>query len=74
MKNRNILIIILLAVLCTTTFAQKVKGRATKKQKTTAIAEETPAQKLYRSMLPATARVMFIDSVVTDKAKFLRTA
>lgn len=72
MKNRNILIIILLAVLCTTTSAQKVKGRATKKQKTTAIAEETPAQKLYRSMLPATARVMFIDSVVTDKAKFLR--
>ena len=32
---------------------------------------ETSGQKLFKSMLPSTAKVMFIDSVVVSKADFL---
>ena len=33
---------------------------------------ETAGQKLFKSMLPATAKVMFVDSVVVSKANFLK--
>lgn len=45
-------------------------GKATKVVKPVAPAE-TSGQKLFKSMLPATAKVMFIDSVVVSKADFL---
>lgn len=32
----------------------------------------SPGQKLFKQMLPATAKVMFVDSVVVDKNDFLR--
>ncbi len=35
------------------------------------VVEKTPEEKLYDEFLPSTAKVMFIDSVVVDKADFL---
>ena len=45
-------------------------GKATKVVKPVAHVE-TSGQKLFKSMLPSTAKVMFIDSVVVSKADFL---
>lgn len=36
------------------------------------VAVASPGLKLFKSMLPATAKVMFVDSVVVDKDDFLR--
>ncbi|MBR1469862.1 MAG: hypothetical protein IJ605_07125 [Prevotella sp.] len=35
------------------------------------VVEETPAERLFKTMLPATAKVLFIDSVVVEKDGFL---
>ena len=35
------------------------------------VVEETPAERLFKTMLPSTAKVMFIDSTVVDKESFL---
>lgn len=58
------------AILCAS--AQRVRKVAAKPKKPAAVVVEPPGQKLFKAMLPATAKVMFIDSVVVDKADFLR--
>lgn len=58
------------AILCAP--AQRVRKVAARTKKPAAVVVETPGQKLFKAMLPATAKVMFIDSVVVDKADFMR--
>lgn len=45
--------------------------RRGKVAKAAAVTQESPAEKLYKLMLPSTAKIMFIDSVVVDKKDFL---
>lgn len=68
MKIQKYILLCLLAMGCMTVGAQK------KHTKTKGIAKpavETPAQRLFQSMLPSTAKVMFIDSIVVGKRDFL---
>ena len=51
--------------------AQSKKKAAKKKAKTEMTDEQERVDELRERMLPATAQVMFIDSVVTDKAGFI---
>ncbi|MDO4994963.1 MAG: hypothetical protein Q4E32_08170 [Bacteroidales bacterium] len=57
-----------LALGSTTAGAQKKHPKAKVVTKTMT---ETPAQRLFQSMLPSTAKVMFIDSIVVGKRDFL---
>lgn len=50
--------------------AQK-KGKAKVKKKATPVVVEDPGLLLYKSMIPSTAKILFIDSVVVDKKTFL---
>lgn len=61
-------VIILSAVVAASAYAQKGRSRL---GRSAANATETPSQKLYTAMLPATAKVMFIDSLVVGKEEFL---
>ena len=68
--NKRVLYIILsiLLVVCPV-WGQRNKRTAA--HKAAAVETETAADRLYATMLPATAKVMFIDSMVVDKASFL---
>lgn len=72
MRRLLICIVLLSFISVGTVSAQKARKRKAKPAKQVAVVEETPAQKLYNSMLPATAKVFFFDSVVVDKADFLK--
>ena len=52
-----------------TATAQKKKVKA--KRATPTAVEVNPGLKLYKSMIPSTAKLMFVDSVVVDKVNFL---
>lgn len=67
MANIKILFLLTaLLMLGTTSDAQTNKRRPARKAQQTKV-EPNPADVLYETMLGSTARVMFIDSVVTDK-------
>ena len=70
MKKRHIVLSLLITVSCCTMFAQKRKTIKPKKPKVQPVVL-TPSEILYQSMLGATAKLMFVDSVVVDKADFL---
>lgn len=73
MKIKNTIVTLLLVAVVLPATAQKRK--AVKKATPVAqpvVVEETPAQRLYKAMLPATAKVMFIDSMVVDKDSFIK--
>ncbi|MCR5130143.1 MAG: hypothetical protein K6C10_01610 [Prevotella sp.] len=72
MRTKNILAIILMLALTLPAVAQKRKA-AHKAVAQPVVVEETPAQRLFKTMLPATAKVMFVDSIVVDKADFLNS-
>ena len=64
--------ILTIAIALSTTLsatAQK-KGKVKTKRPTTTVVE-SPGLKLYKSMIPSTAKLMFVDSVVVDKKDFL---
>lgn len=67
---RRILFLFLFFTLSIGSFAQRKKPMGLKAKAT----QEVPSEglKLFKSMLPATAKVMFIDSVVVPKSDFLR--
>lgn len=67
-KLKIYLFITLLSLSVSTLCAQR--GRVKPKKKVAAV-EESPEQKLYKTMLPTTAKVMFIDSVVVGKEEFI---
>ena len=65
---KKICLLLLVSVFCFgTADAQKRK----KTSKKAAVPQLTPQEKLFEELLPATAMVMFVDSVVVDKDKFL---
>ena len=72
MRSSRIIILFLILTISSGVYAQKRKGRAAKGKAAQAVVVETPEEILFKSMLPATAKVMFIDSVVVDKNNFLR--
>ncbi len=66
---KKLIIFIILASLCIgEAYAQK---RRRVRKKKVEVVEKTPEQKLYDELLFSTAQVMFIDSLVVDKATFL---
>lgn len=64
--KKYLIALLALALFAVPTQAQKRKGRVKVVHK-----EESPGERMYKSMLSATAKVMFIDSVVVDKDDFL---
>ena len=70
MKKRYLIFTLIIACLCTTGYAQRKKARATVKPKPQPV-QLSAADLLYRNMLGATAKVMFVDSVVVEKSLFL---
>lgn len=74
MKQKIIMLMVMALLAAETGHAQRQrtvgKARPTKKAGRPAM-QETPANSLYRTMLPATAKVMFVDSMVVAKADFL---
>ncbi len=68
MKYLRIFCFIMALCLTTNVSAQKTKRKAKPKPKEVV---ETPGQKLFKSMLPSTAKVMFVDSIVVPKRGFL---
>ena len=71
MNTRKIITLLLAMAFFAPTMAQKRKSTKKTAAPKSVVVEETPAQRLYKAMLPATAKVMFIDSVVVDKQGFL---
>ncbi|MBR6494752.1 MAG: hypothetical protein IKT22_05760 [Prevotella sp.] len=71
MNTRKIITLLLAMAFFAPTMAQKRKSTKKTAAPKPVVIEETPAQRLYKAMLPATAKVMFIDSVVVDKQGFL---
>lgn len=68
---RKFVILFLATAFCLSpSYAQKRKPKRTPKPYVV-VAEKTPEEKLFEQLLPSTAKVMFIDSVVVDKATFL---
>lgn len=67
--NLKILTIVIALSTTLSATAQK-KGKVKTKRPTTTVVE-SPGLKLYKSMIPSTAKLMFVDSVVVDKKDFL---
>lgn len=70
MKSKILYLLLALLAVCTTANAQTKKKKTVRKVQQVKV-EPTPEEILYEDMLPSTARVMFIDSMVTDKSSFL---
>jgi len=69
---RKVLFIIFVLSFCmSSTYAQKRKKKPVAKKEVEVVIEKTPQELLFEELLPSTAKVMFIDSVVVDKAVFL---
>lgn len=67
----NLKILTIVIALSTTLSATvQKKGKAKAKRSIPAVVE-SPGMKLYKSMIPSTAKLMFVDSVVVDKKDFL---
>ena len=71
MKHLKIIVIIMVLLGCLPIEAQKKKTVKKAVKPAAPVVEKTPQEILYENMLPATAKVMFIDSIVVDKADFL---
>ena len=70
MKKRNLIFTLIMACFCTAGYAQRKKAKAAVKPKPQPV-QLSAADLLYRNMLGATAKVMFVDSVVVEKSLFL---
>ena len=66
---KKLIILMMLISACVSTQAQK--HRRVKRAAVKVEAEPSPEEKLYASMLPSTAKIMFIDSLVVDRDSFL---
>lgn len=67
----NLKILTIAIALSTTLSATAQKKGKVKTKRPTTTAVESPGLKLYKSMIPSTAKLMFVDSVVVDKKDFL---
>lgn len=70
MKKRYLIFTLIMACFCTAGYAQRKKAKAAVKPKPQPV-QLSAADLLYRNMLGATAKVMFVDSVVVEKSLFL---
>lgn len=70
MKKRYFVLILIIACLCNASYAQKKRVKKQVKPKPQPV-EVSAANLLYRNMLGATAKVMFVDSMVVEKSLFL---
>ena len=70
MKKRYLIFTLIMACFCTAGYAQRKKAKAPVKPKPQPV-QLSAADLLYRNMLGATAKVMFVDSVVVEKSLFL---
>ena len=70
MRKPCLLIFALVSLLCLPMTAQK-RNTPVKPQQPAAPVE-TPAQRMFKSMLSSTAKIMFIDSMVVDKDDFIK--
>lgn len=68
MKRLTVILLMLLALGIGEGQAQR---RKVVKKKQPEIIEETPQEKLFKSMVGNTAKVMFVDSLVVDRSDFL---
>ena len=66
---KKLIILMMLISACVSTQAQK--HRRVKRPVIKVETEPSPEEKLYASMLPSTAKIMFIDSLVVDRDSFL---
>jgi hypothetical protein len=66
--KRLLLFIVISALCCGPMSAQRHKSKKKAKE---VVEEKTPEEKLYDELLFSTAKIMFIDSMVVDKADFL---
>ena len=66
---KKLIILMMLISACVSTQAQK--HRRVKRPAVKVSTEPSPEEKLYASMLPSTAKIMFIDSLVVDRDSFL---
>ena len=67
---KKLFLLFLVATFCLSPiYAQRRKSKA--KRQVVVVPEKTPEEKLFEELLPSTAKIMFIDSVVVDKATFL---
>ena len=72
MKIKATIVGVLLFTIAISSMAQNRKTvRKSSPVSKPVVVEETPAERLFKSMLSGTAKVMFIDSIVTDKDSFL---
>ncbi len=71
LKTKIISLSLLMLATGVTAGAQSRKKAAPKKANTETTDEQERVEELRKRMLPATAQVMFIDSMVTDKADFI---
>ena len=72
MKNIRTITLLLCALIALTTQAQKRKATKRTTPKKEVVVEKTPGEILYDEMLPSTAKVMFVDSIVVKKDDFLK--
>lgn len=63
--------LILIAIAMSLTLSSSAQKKKAKHKKATTTIVESPGIKIYKSMIPSTAKLMFIDSVVVDKNDFL---
>ena len=68
---RKITSIIFLLLGCALAASAQRNARVVKTKRTAAVQRQETNSKLYQQMLPATAKVMFFDSVVVNKSDFL---
>lgn len=68
---KKVTILLSLAIAAVPALAQRNTKAKTVKPAKPAAVTVSPGEKLFRQMLESTAKVMFIDSVVVDKADFL---
>ena len=69
----------MVALLLTFALVSVANAQTRNKKKTTqkskskpVVVEKTPQERLFEEMLPATAQILIIDSVVADKQTFLK--
>ena len=72
MRKPGLLLFALVSLLCLPMTAQNRNNKQPAKPQQPTAPVETPAQRMFKSMLSSTAKIMFIDSVVVDKADFIK--
>lgn len=73
MNIRTIIIIIAITLPTVLPSSAQTSGRRKARSVVKEEVGKTPADVLYEALLPSTAQIMFIDSVVTPKASFLES-